>query len=993
MRLRLSICRNGLPETLITWAIDTTHSPTIYQLLEQVNEVVPIESDGEWGLEDYAVELKGYNGVNYECLHFQTVASVMKEDDEVIIRCLHSNDFRKRSFSGRTQITADGKRLFDGVPWGRPLLQTSINRPSIKIPPKKSSRLTYNSSAEENEDGEFLNQKGSSSKKVVIQSDGNFLLDDSESDEDYNPENEADDSSGSDVNQLSEEVTNKDRITTGTKGFHEEQEKRNEFPDPMLAKKSMSNYQHNFFELEKPNDSFVKDFDFQAQIRLLHSAFPTSTLDVCKYVLTGTNGDLTEAWEAMSIGFPASNSLSMIKYFNTKNIGKSRDRKSVSENAVALYNPENSEILRSNSENSMIKSRIDDNVLEKFDKADFSSGSIAPRKTLSCMAKVTHKSKNFPKNTRSVSNSSPRASQFSSNDRLADISKQVINTAKKIKNVDLKKNGTDENNPLSNALDNKTNNDATLSSCSSVTSVNQSESISDSYSDSSDESHCESLTDSQEPEESSSKKNVETQRDAKGILPKKSISQPTVAPGQGKKATQLRNKRKRINNLMRRQKEKGLLPVGISKEEFIAMYDKRNSSAANKHTSAESEWEISNIKSFNKADMDDEFQRRRKDLLHSLACGGVDISSDLPRSEEIHSLEENLSKKSDSKLTPHIQEKVVGSEKNSFKSKASELLETDTEKISATTEVSKIHQPLISHADQLQLKEVNEKKTKSSQRSTLNLDAGRRMVFAAMGFKPPVTEQDKEIIRKQLMNNSSSPKNIKEIHAEIIDVVDETEDPEAWRDKINYSAKECVQADVQLCEPPFPFVQRWDPQQITKKRKIISNSRTQNESSNENLAKRQKKNGEKNSGEENFESLSDLSHKEIIQNGDYEHQDDFIPLPDDPASLPNLQVEQIKMGMIIIFKQLEVSAATRWQPQISGYKTATVLSTVRGKIQVQLARRDFHTAEKLYNEQGERIYSGFDTIDIDETEDDGWRELHFNELVEPKILEVTGKNN
>lgn len=74
--------RHGLPETPVIWNVDN-HTSTISQLLEQVNEVVPLES-GEWGLEDYAVELKSDNGVSYECLHFQPVGKVMKEEDEVM---------------------------------------------------------------------------------------------------------------------------------------------------------------------------------------------------------------------------------------------------------------------------------------------------------------------------------------------------------------------------------------------------------------------------------------------------------------------------------------------------------------------------------------------------------------------------------------------------------------------------------------------------------------------------------------------------------------------------------------------------------------------------------------------------------------------------------------------------------------------------------------------------------------------------------------------
>ena len=74
--------RHSLPETPIIWNV-VSESSTVAQLLEKVNEIIPIES-GEWGLEDYAVDLKGSNGVNYECLHFQQVGTVMKEDDEVM---------------------------------------------------------------------------------------------------------------------------------------------------------------------------------------------------------------------------------------------------------------------------------------------------------------------------------------------------------------------------------------------------------------------------------------------------------------------------------------------------------------------------------------------------------------------------------------------------------------------------------------------------------------------------------------------------------------------------------------------------------------------------------------------------------------------------------------------------------------------------------------------------------------------------------------------
>ena len=131
MRLHLIIQRNGLPTTQILWTVpqlptphphtttnalplptadniassgssnSSNHTPhnsntslvatlsgnvgggagtTISQFLEQVNEVVPLESE-DWGLEDYAVEVGGF-----ECLHFAELGGaqgVLREGDVV----------------------------------------------------------------------------------------------------------------------------------------------------------------------------------------------------------------------------------------------------------------------------------------------------------------------------------------------------------------------------------------------------------------------------------------------------------------------------------------------------------------------------------------------------------------------------------------------------------------------------------------------------------------------------------------------------------------------------------------------------------------------------------------------------------------------------------------------------------------------------------------------------------------------------------------------
>ena len=81
----MTIQRHTLPPVQILWTTNayglsysaTGEEPTISQLLEQINDIIPLES-GEWGLEDYTLEVGAF-----ECLHFLKASQVLKEGDEV----------------------------------------------------------------------------------------------------------------------------------------------------------------------------------------------------------------------------------------------------------------------------------------------------------------------------------------------------------------------------------------------------------------------------------------------------------------------------------------------------------------------------------------------------------------------------------------------------------------------------------------------------------------------------------------------------------------------------------------------------------------------------------------------------------------------------------------------------------------------------------------------------------------------------------------------
>lgn len=83
LRLRLVIRRHGLPEVRVVFTISLESDPTIAKLLELVNDTVPLEGS-DWGLEDYVVELRNAEGAAFECLHFQEVQTILREDEEVL---------------------------------------------------------------------------------------------------------------------------------------------------------------------------------------------------------------------------------------------------------------------------------------------------------------------------------------------------------------------------------------------------------------------------------------------------------------------------------------------------------------------------------------------------------------------------------------------------------------------------------------------------------------------------------------------------------------------------------------------------------------------------------------------------------------------------------------------------------------------------------------------------------------------------------------------
>jgi hypothetical protein len=99
--------------------------------------------------------------------------------------------------------------------------------------------------------------------------------------------------------------------------------------------------------------------------------------------------------------------------------------------------------------------------------------------------------------------------------------------------------------------------------------------------------------------------------------------------------------------------------------------------------------------------------------------------------------------------------------------------------------------------------------------------------------------------------------------------------------------------------------------------------------------------------------------------------------------------------MVVTWKQWLLSRATNWQPQISSLTGVVVNVLDDTTLEVRLAKRDRNLDhnEKLYDDDGNRVYDKFELPDMDDEGDvaaeQGYRTLDLADMIEPRILSPT----
>ncbi|GAD98431.1 hypothetical protein ANI_1_82104 [Paecilomyces variotii No. 5] len=524
-------------------------------------------------------------------------------------------------------------------------------------------------------------------------------------------------------------------------------------------------------------------------------------------------------------------------------------------------------------------------------------------------------------------------------------SASVSESPKRTKNVRFQKESQD----LSSSSESETSDKVRESSSepsdsSSATSSEEESGISTSESDDSTSDSDEESTSESESEASTSESEDEE------------IKKPKVnPPGKGSVLTKKTNRRNKMRRKLVKLKELGLLPPGADFAALRAFEEEHGRGLPLAEVTGATEPRPQSKEQL-------EFEAKRQKLLQDLRTGGVDIDG--------WSEKENVP-------PANYTDMEIPEESSKKEEPAAESREEPGE----TNEPSK--------------------------KRSLDVASSKRLLFGSLGLRTPKSKEEEAAMREKLAAKTkkfvSHREDTDKGEHEVASDVEEN-----WQDKLVVKATECVFDDIELSAPPFPFEQRWDEEahEIIAERKGWG--RRKGRRKRQKIAQQEQEydNGDWDYGNGdaslNYDDESYLQGEEANYmgedytmteaNGTTEETEDLPAVPADVTSLPALVEDQVQSGAVIVFKQLDMSKATNWQPKISEYRVARVDSVLEDKtIKVQLAKRDREQRiEEVDDEEGRRLYSGFEMPGFDEEteEDDGYRELSFAELIEPKLLQA-----
>ncbi|KAK5109416.1 hypothetical protein LTR62_007082 [Meristemomyces frigidus] len=485
------------------------------------------------------------------------------------------------------------------------------------------------------------------------------------------------------------------------------------------------------------------------------------------------------------------------------------------------------------------------------------------------------------------------------------------------------------------------------------------------------------------------------------------------APREGKPGTKLRNQRKRIAKHLQHLKATGVLQPDANFRAYAEWKQNRLRGAADaqptqdelaanqlrtevevaaetSHSTFTNENSSELVKTSgmiqSKLSKHADIEEKRKHLLEAISAGGVDIGDKtmLPEDEE----------------APEVQSsKPVMSTTN------------------GTKDLVEVKEPTAANQKLGETKATDMVPASVARRSKLDVASTQRLLYGSLGIRAPKTREERDALQKKLAETtrqrgppSGDITSAKKAEAEgtLAEQQAAELDEMAWLSKIELSAVECCEEGVTLSTPPFPFYQRWDPQQRKKKAKgraaqaysEPNKRRKKGVQANGTLVEMYDKYNVAGGGDaldyDDAEEVEDddddyweegaLLDEDLLESesvpaaiakrevADEEVDDGFPPLPADISTLQPVCEGDALTGDFVVYTELVCSAATSWEPKMLT-RTAKLIDnpgTVQdendNKWLIQLANRDL--AVKEYDREGKRVYRKFEMEDLSEDEDE-----------------------
>ncbi|KAK4680526.1 hypothetical protein QC764_213820 [Podospora pseudoanserina] len=985
MRLRLVVRRHALPDVRVVFSCKTENDPTIANLLEQVNEIIPLESN-EWGLEDYTIELRQKDtGTAFDFFHFQQVADVLKDDEEIYIRPLVTNDRRKRRLSGRDQITNDGRHLLDGIPFGRPRLRAAYSRPAVDIPPLKRPRLTYDPHGEEEDDDAqqlMITESGERGRKKARRA-GSVRFSapyDADSDEDV----EDDDFGGQNVNEDESDMEPIDEDDMEEQGLDSDSDE----------------------DADLEEDVQDDESDLEAELRDLGNDMEPEKGE--NSITYGEERGVNARRKAKEVEAP----------IDSRKRGTKRPRDSNEED---------------DSDAESVAS-----VIKHYDQHGFPSGSILNGTASRYMVEEMRKKGepvNLPVHTKfeddddegqndALEEDANEASHHSSSEESGTsdsesdsgpevASSKVCPPVPGSSEHDLTDSNPDGDDDLSRDED-ENNEEAQTTADTKPSGGDDSDGHSDRDDDDDGSSNSESDNEYHDDADSDGASDGSDEGVDLAGDPKSDDDQNSSAPDSDQ--------------------------------------DSSGKSDSDEADSSDEDSDGSSIDDSNGESSDDDSSASESSSQEA-ASSGEDSSSDIDSSSDDDSSSDGESSSGDD--TSVGQERAVPEPKKIAPSPIKTLQVTEApavqsedagpprpgegkpstrkrnarrralaqaKKADARAEALAALAPTapstgMTEADSTELASVTEIIAAKKAQMLERIGALTGMIVEELQGDAPSQPASAHDAAPAAQATSRLSETTVAPHKDA--ACDADGDPDAWRAKINYRAVECCQEGVELSEPPFPFVQRWDPQQKyqhggRKKRK--QRTKDEYQLQDEETPKTKKRRPDVGGiGDYSYDDRGPYYHEASTEYGETtlnyddepqeqpersvsevreeEEEDDLPPLPADPSTLPLLQPGSAAPGMILTWQQLLMSKATSWAPQVSRLTGIIINLEGHGVLRVRLAKRDQYLDrnEKVYDDEGKRVYDKFELPGMDEEdeeeEEEGYRTLDLSEMMEPRVLQ------